>query len=175
MALPLEDLELIRQLKYRYFRCIDTANIGELKELFTEDADLCYVGGTYRAEVKGRDNILEFIAAAFHAEAVAFHNGNHPEITVTAPDEATGIWYLRDWFLDLRRKMSTEGTALYRDRYVKRDGRWLIQHSGYERLYEIVTEVKELPNITAHYLAKHGRKLPAETAQPAAGLQWNKG
>ena len=172
MALPLEDMELIRQLKYRYFRCIDTANIDELRSLFTEDADLCYVGGTYRAEVRGRDNILEFIANAFHAEAVAFHNGNHPEIAVTSANEAAGVWYLRDWFLDLRRKMSTEGTALYRDRYVKRDGQWLIQHSGYERIYEIVTEVKELPNITAHYLARHGRRLPDEAAQAAAGLKW---
>ncbi|MGV2482310.1 UNVERIFIED_CONTAM: nuclear transport factor 2 family protein, partial [Salmonella enterica subsp. enterica serovar Weltevreden] len=38
MALPLEDIELIRQLKYAYCRCIDTANIAELRTLFTEDA-----------------------------------------------------------------------------------------------------------------------------------------
>ena len=54
MSLPLEDLELIKRLKYAYCRCIDTANIKEVKELFTEDAGVCYVGGTYRFEANGR-------------------------------------------------------------------------------------------------------------------------
>lgn len=161
MALPLEDMELIRRLKYRYCRCIDTANLDELRALFTEDASVCYVGGSYRFEAQGRDKILEAIGYAFHAEAIAFHHVNHPEIDVISPTEATGVWYLRDWFLDLRRKLITDGSALYRDRYVKRDGSWLIQHASYERIFEIVSELKERPNITAHWLARHGKTLPA--------------
>ncbi|HKY93096.1 MAG TPA: nuclear transport factor 2 family protein [Nevskiaceae bacterium] len=160
MALPLEDYELIRQLKYRYCRCIDTANLDELRELFTEDAGVCYVGGSYRFEAQGRDKIIEAIGHAFHAEAIAVHHVNHPEIQLTSPTEATGVWYLKDWFCDLRHKIYTDGAALYRDRYVKRDGRWLIQYASYERTYEIVTPFTEAPNITAHWLAKHGRKLP---------------
>jgi len=160
MALPLEDIELIRQLKYAYCRCIDTANIAELRTLFTEDAAVCYVGGTYRFEAQGRDTIIEALENAFHADAIAMHHVNHPEITVTSPTEATGTWYLKDWFLDLRHKIITDGTSLYRDRYVKRDGKWLIQYASYERIFEIVTPVTETPNITAHYLAKHGKKLP---------------
>lgn len=160
MALPLEDIELIRQLKYAYCRCIDTANIAELRTLFTEDAAVCYVGGTYRFEAQGRDTIIDALENAFHADAIAMHHVNHPEITVTSPTEATGVWYLKDWFLDLRHKVITDGTSLYRDRYVKRDGKWLIQYASYERIFEIVTPVTETPNITAHYLAKHGKKLP---------------
>lgn len=160
MALPLEDIELIRQLKYAYCRCIDTANIAELRTLFTEDAAVCYVGGTYRFEAQGRDTIIDALENAFHADAIAMHHVNHPEITVTSPTEATGTWYLKDWFLDLRHKIITDGTSLYRDRYVKRDGKWLIQYASYERIFEIVTPVTETPNITAHYLAKHGKKLP---------------
>jgi hypothetical protein len=160
MSMPLEDLELIRRLKYRYCRCIDTANVAELRELFTEDASVCYVGGSYRFEAQGRDKILEAIGYAFHAEALAFHHVNHPEIDVLSATEAVGTWYLRDWFLDLRRRVITEGTALYKDRYVKRGGSWLIQHAGYERIFEIVTPVTDTPNVTAHYLAKHGKRLP---------------
>lgn len=160
MPMPLEDIELIRRVKYAYCRCIDTANLAELKTLFTEDASVCYVGGSYRFEVQGRDKILEALGYAFHAEAIAFHHVNHPEIDVISPTEATGIWYLRDWFLDLRRKVITDGSALYRDRYVKRDGKWLIQHASYERIFEIVSPVTETPNITAHWLAKHGNRLP---------------
>lgn len=161
MALPLEDIELIRQLKYRYCRCIDTANIAELKTLFTEDASVCYVGGTYRFEASGRDKILEALEYAFHSQAIAFHHVNHPEIEVLTPTTATGTWYLKDWFLDLKNRVITDGSALYKDQYVKRAGTWLIQRATYERIYEIVTPVTETPNITAHYLARHGKKLAA--------------
>lgn len=161
MALPLEDIELIKQLKYRYCRCIDTANIAELKTLFTEDASVCYVGGTYRFEASGRDKILEALEYAFHSQAIAFHHVNHPEIEVLTPTTATGTWYLKDWFLDLKNRVITDGSALYKDQYVKRAGSWLIQRATYERIYEIVTPVTETPNITAHYLARHGKKLAA--------------
>ncbi len=161
MALALEDMELIKQLKYRYCRCIDMANFKELRQLFTEDASVCYVGGSYRFEALGRDKIIEALEYAFHSQAIAFHHVNHPEIDVTSPAEATGTWYLKDWFLDLKNKIITDGSALYKDKYVKRGGSWLIQRATYERIYEIVTPVTETPNITAHYLAKHGKQLPA--------------
>lgn len=161
MALPLEDIELIKRLKYAYCRCIDTANIEELKTLFTEDASVRYVGGSYLFEAQGRDKILEAIRYAFHAEAIAFHHVNHPEIDVTSPTEATGVWYLKDWFLDLKHKIITDGSSLYRDTYVKQNGKWLIKRATYERVFEIVTPVTDVPNITAHYLAKHGVKHPA--------------
>lgn len=160
MSLPLEDIEHIKRLKYRYCRCIDTANIAELRELFTEDASVCYVGGSYRFEAEGRDRILEALEYAFHAQAIAFHHVNHPEIDVNG-DKATGTWYLKDWFLDLKHKVITDGSALYKDRYVRRGGQWLIQRATYERIYEIVTPVTDVPNITAHYLARHGKKLAA--------------
>jgi hypothetical protein len=160
MTLPLEDIEQIRQLKYRYCRCIDMANIAELKDVFTEDASVCYVGGTYRFEAEGRDKILQALEYAFHADAIAFHHVNHPEITVTSPTEATGIWYLKDWFLDLKNKIITDGSALYRDTYVKQDGQWKIKRATYSRIFEIVTPFTDVPNITAHYLAQHAKKQP---------------
>ena len=161
MSLPLEDIEHIKRLKYRYCRCIDTANVKELAGLFTEDASICYVGGSYKFEAQGRDKIVEAIGYAFHAEAIAFHHVNHPEIDVISPTEATGTWYLKDWFLDLRHKIITDGSALYKDTYVKQNGQWLIKRATYSRIFEIVTPVSETPNITAHYLAQHGKKLPA--------------
>lgn len=160
MTLPLEDIELIRQLKYRYCRYIDMGQIAELKELFTEDASVCYVGGSYRFEAEGRDKILQALEYAFHSEAIAFHHVNHPEITVISATEATGIWYLKDWFLDLKNKIITDGSALYRDTYVKQNGTWLIKRATYSRIFEIVTPFTDQPNITAHYLAQHGKKLP---------------
>ena len=160
MTLRLEDIELIKRLKHAYCRCIDTANIAELKTLFTEDASVLYIGGTYRFEAQGRDKIIDALENAFHSEAVAFHSVLHPEIDVLSDTEATGTWYLHDWFLDKRHKIATEGSALYKDKYLKRDGRWQIHYASYERVYEIVTPVTEMPNLTAHMLGKLGKKLP---------------
>ena len=155
----LEDLEQIRRLKYAYCRCIDMANFSELHELLTADASVCYVGGSYRFETEGRDAIIDALSGAFHAEAIALHHVNHPEIDFLSPTEASGVWYLKDWFLDLRHKIITDGSALYRDTYVKQDGRWKIKRATYERIFEIVTPFEQAPNITAHWLAKHGKKL----------------
>lgn len=160
MVTTSEELERIRRLKYAYCRCIDMASLDELAGLFTPDASVCFVGGSYRFEAQGRDTILAALGQAFHAEAIARHQVNHPEIDQVSDSEARGVWYLRDWFMDLKHKVVTEGTALYRDRYVKRDGEWKIAYSSYERIYEIVSPLNDTPNITAHWLAQHGRKLP---------------
>lgn len=160
MSTVLEDIEQIKRLKYRYCRGIDSADIDLLTSLFTEDASVLYVGGSYRFEAEGRSQILEALSQAFHSEAVALHNVHHPEIELTSETTASGIWYLKDWFCDLRHQIITDGSALYRDLYVKRDGQWLIQRATYERIFEIVTPFTEPPNLTAHLLGRQGRVLP---------------
>jgi len=154
------DIEAIRRLKHAYFRCIDTANMTELAGLLHPEVHTCYVGGSYRIEVHDRAEFLELMANAFNAEVACRHQGHHPEIDVDSATTARGTWYLHDVFLNLRERLRTEGTALYRDRYVKQDGRWLIREQTYERVYEIVEPIVTLPNLTAHYLASHGRRLP---------------
>ena len=156
----LKDLEAIKRVKYVYFRCIDTANIAELREILDPNVTATLVGGTYNIKLEGRDNYLEMIANGFHAQFVGHHNGHHPEIDFQSPTEATGLWYLADVAIDLRNKVTTTGTSFYRDKYVKKDGKWVIVHSGYERIYEIVEPIVKMPNLTSHYLAKHGRKEP---------------
>lgn len=156
----LKDLEAIKRVKYVYFRCIDTANIAELREILDENITASLQGGTYNIKLEGRDNYLEMIANSFHAKFVGHHNGHHPEIDFQSPTEATGLWYLADTALNLRDKISTVGTSFYRDKYVKKNGRWVIVHTGYERIFEIVEPMDKLPNLTAHLLAKTGRKEP---------------
>ena len=156
----LKDIEEIKRLKHRYFRCIDMANLTELAELLHEDVTVDFVGGTYRFQLTGRDEYVRMIGQAFHAEFVGQHNGHHPEIDVLSETEATGVWYLSDVALNLRSNVSTSGSSLYRDRYVKVDGVWKIRETAYHRIFEIVEPIEKRPNLTAHYLALHGQKLP---------------
>jgi len=154
MSLRLEDIELIRRLKYRYWRCLDTGDIAGMRDVFTEDVKVDYIGGSYRWQMQGRENILAAVAGSFNANAVACHTGHHPEIDVLSESSATGIWYLTDVFINLAEKLRTTGSALYRDKYVKSGAQWRISESVYERLYEEVESFKEAPKLTAHWLAR---------------------
>lgn len=154
MSLRLEDIELIRRLKYRYWRALDLAQIEEMRELLTEDVAVDFVGGSYRWKMEGRDAFLGALAQAVNRQTISQHTGHHPEIDVLTESTATGIWYLTDLFINLTEQVVTEGSALYRDEYVKVDGQWRIKVSKYERIYERVERLAAKPNITAHYLAK---------------------
>ena len=123
--LDLEAIELIKQLKARYFRFMDTGHHHSLCELFTDDAVLHFKGGHYELQFNGRQEIEEFYSDMVTDKKFGMHNGHHPEITVDG-DVAEGIWYLQDIFINFERMIRTTGTALYRDRYQKVKGEWKI-------------------------------------------------
>ena len=133
--LDLEAIELIKQLKARYFRFIDTCDLAGLKTVFTEDAEAYFKGGHYEFTLNGWAELEKFYKDSFTPTKFGMHTGHHPEITVEG-DTATGIWYLQDIFINLEENITISGSALYDDRYVKVDGVWRIAYTGYKRLLE---------------------------------------
>jgi uncharacterized protein (TIGR02246 family) len=167
----LSDLEDIRQLKARYFRCIDTGNEAELAGVFAEDVTIDLRGGGYRLRVEGRDNMVAFIASSFNSDIIAQHHGHTPEIRFTGPDSAQGTWYLEDRFIDPVRGTDTAGSALYHDTYARTDDGWKVQHSEYDRVYEIVSPIDPALKVTTHLLAKTGRKAE-DRVDTTQWLEW---
>ena len=167
----LSDLEDIRTLKHRYFRGIDTADLALLGTLFTQDLTVDYRGGTYRVRLEGRDNMLEFLANSFHSGAVAMHHGHMPEITLTGENDAEGIWYLEDIFIDVERSSHTIGSAIYRDVYRREDGAWKIARTEYDRVFEMVRPLAADAQITSHHLAAAGRK-PEQRSDISHLIEW---
>jgi hypothetical protein len=154
----LMDMEAIRQLKYAYFRCVDTANLEELATLFHDDVSVNFKGGSYEWKIQGKQDYVQNIGMAFSTEAVGQHNAHHPEIQMLSTTEATAIWYLEDNMWILNHNAKTFGTAIYWDRYLKVDGRWLIKDTRYERVFEINEVLTEKPSLSSHYLGVHGGK-----------------
>jgi len=152
----LMDIEAIKQLKHAYFRCVDTCNVEELPALLHEDVTVRFKGGTYEWNLNGRQEYVDNIAASFSREAVGQHNAHHPEIQILSATEATGLWYLADNMWILNHNVKTYGTALYWDRYLKVDGRWLIRETCYERIYEMNDVLEARPRLSSHYLGVHG-------------------
>ena len=157
------DIEAIKQLKHAYFRCLDTANFEEIGTLFHEDVTVHFSGGTYEWKLAGRDEYLDSLKKSFHRESVGHHNGHHPEIQILGETEATGIWYLADNMWMLNAQFFTTGTAIYWDRYLKVDGRWVIRDTKYRRIYEINRKLDENPPLATHYLSKFGSDLSASS------------
>lgn len=85
-------IEDIKALKARYFRLVDDQQWGELRGLFTHDARFEFPGlGSF----DDPDSCIDGIRSALTG-TTTIHHGHMPEITVTSPETATGIWSLAD-------------------------------------------------------------------------------
>jgi hypothetical protein len=161
--LDLVELEQIKRLKYAYARCLDLKLWDDIAGLFTADAIAAYSGGGYTFE--GRDAIIDFLQRSMGAETFhSSHKMHHPEIELTGPDTATGVWALDDTVIDTQWNITIRGASFYTDEYVKLDGAWKIHRTSYRRVFE---EIQPRGNVeglalTASWWATDGRsKLPA--------------
>jgi bile-acid 7alpha-dehydratase len=132
----LKDIEAIKQLKGKYFRCLDCKLWDDLAECFTEDATTSYSGG--KLSFKGREAIIKFFRENMPPSMVSMHQGHHPEIEITSETTAKGIWGFEDYLIIKQANMGLRGAAFYRDEYVKIKGQWRIRHTGYNRIFEEV-------------------------------------
>ena len=125
----LVEIELIKRLKYKYARCLDQKLWDEIAECFTADAYAAYSGGGYSFE--GRDAIVDFLCRSMGAETFhSSHKMHHPEIDLTGPDTAHGVWALDDVVVMTDFELTIRGCSFYDDDYVKQDGAWRIQRTG---------------------------------------------
>jgi hypothetical protein len=142
-AETLLELEAIKQLKYRYWRTLDTKQWDEFATCFTTDATADYGP---KLVFTGRDAIVDFMRTAMGPGLISMHHGHHPEITLDG-DRATGIWYLQDQVFVPEHSFALMGAALYADRYVRVGDTWLIEHTGYTRTFDATWSTKDTPSL----------------------------
>lgn len=142
----LEDIEAIKQLKYRYWRHLDLKQWDELAALFVPEATVCYSSGTY--EFAGVEAIMRFLRESLGQErgSVTIHHGHHPEIAV-AGDTATGTWALYNYMYNVRENRGIRIGAYYQDRYVRVAGEWKFAHIGYQSLFHEEWKRDELASL----------------------------
>jgi hypothetical protein len=61
-------------------------------------------------------------------------------------DRATGRWALDDTVIITEHRAVLRGAAFYEDEYVRDGEVWRIQHTGYERIYEAMFSLADLPS-----------------------------
>lgn len=125
--------EAIKELKARYFRHLDTKNWQEWREVFTDDVKV-------RVDLTASKRGEQGLAAPTPAGADAFvalmkerlagyvtvHHGHTPEIALTGPDTATGVWAMADVVQPSRSDRVMRGYGHYHEEYRKVDGAWRI-------------------------------------------------
>jgi ketosteroid isomerase-like protein len=137
----LQEIEAIKRLKYKYMRGVDEKDWDAVSETLAEDATCAYSGGKYAYD--GREAIMKFLVESMQRNTfLSSHRLHQPEIDLTSDTTATGIWALEDTVIDLQFEITLRGAAFYRDEYVKIDGAWKIQHTGYERTFEEIESRK---------------------------------
>jgi uncharacterized protein (TIGR02246 family) len=127
-----DDLEAIRQLKARYFRTLDTKDWDGMRLVFTDDVvmDTTAAGG---GVVTGADEFLTYLREVLDG-TVTVHQGHMPEIELTSPTTATGVWALHDIVI-WPNGMRLDGHGHYHETYEKGPGGWRIAASTLTRLH----------------------------------------
>ncbi len=136
-----DDLELLRTLKARYFRYLDTKRWSEWGELFAPEA-IFIRDSTRLAPMVGRDEIVETVRTMLEG-VVTVHHGHMPELALQAPDRATGIWSMEDLLITRAGPLTgrvMHGFGHYFEEYRKSDGVWRFVSIRLTRLHATITE-----------------------------------
>ena len=127
----LVEIELIKRCKYKYARCLDQKLWDEIADCFTEDAHAAYSGGGYSFE--GREAIVDFLRRSMGAETFhSSHKMHHPEIDLTGPATAHGVWALDDVVVmtdfELTIRLRSEERRVGKECYALCRSRWSPYH-----------------------------------------------
>ena len=137
----LADLEAIKVMKARYFRCVDTKNWEGLASLLADDA-LFDVGGDVGADrtLMGKAEYVQ-LHVDLLGQTTSVHQGFLPELELTGPATAKGVWAMEDC-LDFHggpgplpgKGSVVRGYGHYHEEYVKHEGEWRISFQHVTRL-----------------------------------------
>ena len=134
----LKDVQAIKEVKSRYFRALDTKNGDELETTLAPDIETAYSDG--KLVFHGPKEVTNYFKESMPNTEITLHQGHNPEIYFESETVAYGHWYLQDNLIFAEGNpyegLQIQGSAIYTDKYVKVDGKWLIQDTGYLRIYE---------------------------------------
>jgi hypothetical protein len=133
----MDDIEAIKQLKARYFRMMDTKDWDGFAAVFTADVEID-VSGDGGGVTHGVAEFLPFLRAAI-GDVVTVHHGHMPEIEITSPTTARGVWALEDqlWWPDGAPVRHMHGFGHYHETYEKTPAGWRIKSLTLTRLHRL--------------------------------------
>lgn len=119
----IEDCLAIRDLKTRYWFNLDRRNLEIVRACLTPAACIDMEG----VACHSRDEFIDYVQRASGRDGLFnLHAGQNPSIAISGEDSAEGSWDVLFTSIDVAARLTIQMTGEYRDTYVRRDGRWLI-------------------------------------------------
>jgi hypothetical protein len=129
------DIESIKRLKARYFRCIDTKDWEGFAQVFTQGSRMIVPEAD--VDITGRPAIVKAISTLLDGVRTV-HHGHMPEIDLESDGQAaSGVWAMFDYVEfppSDEKRVGIVGYGHYHERYVREDGEWRIAETRLERL-----------------------------------------
>ena len=153
------EIESIKRLKARYCRYLDTKDWAAWRTLFTDDflSDTSAAGGK---TIEGADEFVAFTRKSLRSQATV-HQVHAPEIELTSPTTARGVWALED-VVRFGPGVNLRGYGHYTETYEKVGDEWRIKSSTLTRLREDVFN-----GLFAVYISHRIRKVLMKVADRA--------
>jgi hypothetical protein len=129
----MDDIETIRQVQARYCRAADTKDWDLLRSTVTEDF-ACDTGSGGRGATTGVEAFIDRVGTN---PTVTVHHALLPEIELTTPSAARGIWAVH-LFATTPDGSTVDSYGHYHNTYEKRDGAWRLRSLRLEWLHREV-------------------------------------
>jgi len=130
-------LEEIKQVKARYFRCMDTKDWAAFEAVFAPDATADYSseGDAKEWSATGAAKIVALVRKVV-GSAISVHHGHMAEIEVIPPTSARGIFAMEDliWWPEGSRRKTLHGWGHYHETFEKHGAKWVIKTLRLTRL-----------------------------------------
>jgi len=130
-------VDAIRRLKARRVRSMDSKDWKGYAACHTADA----ITTTFQSEVGDADAVVGGEAISQRLERqlegrTTAHHIHEPEIEITSPTTATGIWPMEDmlWWHEGDLEHWLHGYGHYHETYEQVDGQWLIKSRSLSRI-----------------------------------------
>jgi hypothetical protein len=146
----LEDIHAIRTLHFKYGYYMDKCLFGEIVELFSEDAEINFLGGIFRGKAGAKRLYGGATGLNGPVNGMMFEHLHAQDIVDVAPDRSSAKGRFRcllqggvhESKKDAPPRIPSqfwEG-GLYENTYVKEDGVWKIQVFGYNVVWQATYE-----------------------------------
>jgi hypothetical protein len=132
---PLEDIQALTELTYRYAYALDGRDWKALRQLFTDDVELDYGLGPERV-IRGADTFIEGSRAALEPMDATHHMFTNHLFEVDG-DRASGKYYMHAQHM----KLGTPGGVLhtlggiYQDDFIRTGDGWKVSRRTYRAIW----------------------------------------
>lgn len=141
--IAIEDKMAIKNVVDEFSNLADTKEIDKQVLLFTEDGEVESFSNGQSNVLKGRQQLKQVFSAFLSNFHTIYHQNGQQTIDLQS-DKAEAVSYCRVILIGKQegKEMKTTLYAIYKDSFVKEDGKWLIKHRTSNFVHREVEEVK---------------------------------